>query len=326
MGKGLGRRRCPFEFIGVQSVGDAQSVLGEEQVLADFHYGGQAVIEGVMMRGQKSVTVAVRDPSGKIVLHSEPLTGAIYDSVWRKMPFVRGLLVLWDTLVLGTRTLMYSANVALSEDEVELTTPAIMATLLFSLLFGVALFFVLPLVLVGFLDRFISSGFVSNLLEGLIRLFILLLYLSLIGLVPDISRVFAYHGAEHKTISAFESGAPLDTRGVSTFSTAHARCGTGFLLIVVLLSVLIFVFLGRPPMIWRIISRVLLIPVIAGISYEFVRFTANHRSNPLVKAFILPSMALQTLTTREPDESMLEVAIAALNPVLAADGVLEGED
>ncbi|TKJ31064.1 MAG: hypothetical protein CEE40_02865 [Chloroflexi bacterium B3_Chlor] len=325
MGKDVREYRCPFEPLSVQSVGDAEWLLVQEQELADFHYGGQAVLEGVMMRGQKRMTVAVRDPSGRIVLHSEPLTGGIYDSVWRKVPFVRGLLVLWDALVLGTRTLMYSANVALSEDEVELTTPAILVTLVLSLIFGVGLFFVLPLVLVGFLDRFITSGFVSNLLEGLIRLLLLLLYLSLIGLVPDISRVFAYHGAEHKTIGAFESGAPLDTKGVSTYSTAHARCGTGFLLIVVLLSVLIFVFLGRPPMVWRIISRVLLIPVIAGISYEFIRFTANHRSNPLVKAFILPSMMLQTLTTREPDESMLEVAIAALNAVLAADGVLEGE-
>jgi len=218
---------------------------------------------------------------------------------------------------------MYSANVALSEDEVELSAPAILVTLILSLALGVALFFVLPLVLVGLLDRFISSDLLSNLLEGLIRLSILLLYLFLIGLVPDIRRVFAYHGAEHKTIDAFESGAPLDTEGVRAHSTAHTRCGTSFLLIVVLLSILIFAFLGRPPMVWRIISRLLLIPVIAGISYEFVRFAANHSHNPVVRAFILPGMALQSLTTREPDESMLQVAIAALEPVLAADGVLE---
>ncbi len=291
--------------------------------MEDFHYGGQAVIEGVMMRGRKSMAVAVRDPSGKIVLHSEPLSGGIYDSVWRKFPFVRGLLVLWDTLNLGTRTLMYSANVALSEDEVELSTPAILVTLILSLAIGVALFFVLPLVLVGLVDRFISSDLLSNLLEGLIRLSILLLYLFLIGLVPDFRRVFAYHGAEHKTIDAFESGVPLDAEGISAHSIAHTRCGTGFLLIVVLVSVLIFAFLGRPPMVWRIVSRLLLIPVIAGISYEFVRFAANHSHNPVVRAVILPSMALQSLTTREPDESMLEVAVAALKPVLVSDGVLE---
>jgi len=293
--------------------------------LGDFHYGGQAVIEGVMMRGRKSITVAVRDPSGEIVLHSEPLEGAFYDSVWRRIPFVRGLLILADTLILGTRTLMYSANVSLSEEEVELTTPAIVATVIFSLGVGIALFFVLPLVLVGFLDRFIASSLLSILLEGLIRLSLLLLYLSLIGLVPDIKRVFAYHGAEHKTIDAFEKGSPLNAREVSAHSTAHSRCGTSFLLVVVLLSVIIFAFLGRPPMVWRIISRVLLIPVIAGISYEFIRFTADHGDNPLVKTLTVPGMALQTLTTREPDEPMLEVAIAALKPVLIADGVLEGE-
>jgi uncharacterized protein YqhQ len=301
-------------------------LLSREGVLKDFHYGGQGVIEGVMMRGRKSITVAVRDPSGEIVLHSEPLSGGIYDSVWRKIPFVRGLLILWDTLVLGTRSLMYSANVALSEEEVEFTTPAILATVAFSLAFAIVVFFLVPLLLVGFLDRFIASDLLSNLVEGLIRLSFLLLYVFLIGLVPDIRRVFAYHGAEHKTINAFENGASLDAEGVSVHSTAHTRCGTGFLLIVVVLSVLIFAFLGRPPMVWRVISRVLLIPIIAGISYEFIRFAAAHSNNPFVRAFIVPSMALQTLTTREPDEPMLEVAIAALKPVLATDGVPEGEE
>ncbi len=294
--------------------------------MEDFHYGGQGVIEGVMMRGRKSMTVAVRDPSGEIVLHSEPLSGGMYDSVWRKIPFARGLLILWDTLVLGTRSLMYSANVALSEEEVEFTTPAILATVVVSLAFAVLVFFLVPLLLVGFLDRFIVSDLLSNLVEGLIRLSFLLLYVFLIGLVPDIRRVFAYHGAEHKTINAFEGGASLDAEGVSVHSTAHARCGTGFLLIVVVLSVLIFAFLGRPPMVCRIVSRVLLIPIIAGISYEFIRFAAAHSNNPFVRVLILPSMALQTLTTREPDEPMLQVAIAALKPVLATDGVPEGEE
>jgi uncharacterized protein YqhQ len=277
--------------------------------LSDFHYGGQAVIEGVMMRGRKSMAVAVRDPSGNIILHSEPLSGRIRDGVWQKVPFVRGLVMLWDTLVLGMRTLMYSANVALSEEDVELSTPAIVGTL----------------VIVGFVDRFITSDIVSNLLEGLVRLSVLLSYLALIGLLPDVRRVFAYHGAEHKTIDAFESGASLDAKGVSSYSTAHARCGTSFLLVVVVISVVLFAFLGRPPMVWRIISRILLVPVIASISYELIRFSADHRGNPLVRAFIMPSLALQRLTTREPDEPMLEVAIAALEPVLAADGMSDIE-
>ena len=195
---------------------------------------------------------------------------------------------------------------------------------LLSLTFGIGLFFVLPLVLVGFVDRFITSDLLSNLLEGLVRLCLLLLYLALIGLVPDVRRVFAYHGAEHKTIGAYESGASLDAKGVGAYDTAHVRCGTSFLLIVVVISVLIFAFLGRPPILWRFVTRILLVPLIAAISYEVIRFSADHVGNPLVRAFVLPSMALQGLTTREPDESMLEVAIAALRPVLAADGVTIG--
>ncbi|HJX39636.1 MAG TPA: DUF1385 domain-containing protein [Anaerolineae bacterium] len=294
--------------------------------MSNFHYGGQAVIEGVMMRGQTTMAVAVRDPSGNIVLHSEPLSGRVYDSTWRRVPFVRGLLMLWDTLVLGTRTLMYSANIALAEEDVKLTTPAITATLVFSLTVGIGLFFVLPLVLVGLVDRFITSDILSNLLEGVVRLSVLLSYLALIGLVPDVRRVFAYHGAEHKTISAFESGASLETTDVGAYSTAHARCGTSFLLVVVVISVVLFAFLGRPPMVWRMISRILLVPVIASVAYELIRFSADHRGNPLVRAFVAPSLALQRLTTREPDESMVEVAIAALKPVLSADGVAEGVD
>ena len=279
-----------------------------------------------MMRGRKSMAVAVRDPSGKIVLHSEPLSGRIRSGFWPKVPFVRGLVMLWDTLVLGTRTLMYSANVSLAEEDVELTTPVVAATLLFSLSVGIGLFFLLPLVLVGLVDRFIASDILSNLLEGVIRLSVLLSYLALIGLMPDIKRVFAYHGAEHKTIAAFEGGAPLDPEGVRKYSTAHTRCGTGFLLIVVVISILLFAFLGRPPMVLRIFSRILFVPVIASISYELIRFSADHSGNPLVRAFIMPSLTLQRLTTREPDDPMLEVAIAALEPVLAADNAdLGGE-
>ena len=315
--------RCQTRGFVVECAKNERTLRSGERRLSDFHYGGQAVIEGVMMRGRQSMAVAVRDPSGEIVLHSEPLSGVIRNSTWQKVPFVRGLLMLWDTLVLGTRTLMYSANVALSEEDVELTTPALVGTLLFSLTVAIGLFFVLPLVVVGFLDRFITSDLLSNLLEGAVRLTVLVLYLALIGLVPDVKRVFSYHGAEHRTINAYERGAPLDVEGVGSYSTAHTRCGTSFLLIVVFISVLFFAFLGRPPIVWRIMTRILLVPLIASISYEIVRFSANHSSNPLVRAFIVPGMALQSLTTREPDESMIEVAIAALRPVLAADGVTE---
>jgi len=314
---------CRFASLALELREDEPECGPLEVRLSDFHYGGQAVIEGVMMRGRKSMAVAVRDPSGNIILHSEPLSGRIRDSVWLKVPFVRGLVMLWDTLVLGMRTLMYSANVALSEEDIELSTPAIVGTLVFSLGVGIGLFFVLPLVIVGFLDRFIASDIVSNLLEGLVRLSVLLSYLALIGLLPDVRRVFAYHGAEHKTIDAFESGASLDAKDVSAYSTAHTRCGTSFLLVVVVISVVLFAFLGRPPMLLRMVSRILLVPLIASISYELIRFGADHRGNPVVRALIMPGLALQRLTTREPDEKMLEVAIAALEPVLAADAVAD---
>jgi len=280
---------------------------------------GQAVIEGVMMRGRRAMAVAVRRPSGEIVVHAEPLPARLYTGPVRRLPFLRGAIILWDALVLGMRALMYSANVALAEREVEFETPVIWGTMILSLSMGVGLFFVLPLLLVNIADRYITSSLASNIVEGLIRLGLLIAYIALIGLLPDIRRVFAYHGAEHKAVNAYEDGVPLEPRAVRAYSTAHARCGTGFLLIVAVLAILIFAFLGRPPLVWRILSRLLLIPLIAGLAYELVRLSAAHRHNPLVRVVLAPSLALQGLTTREPDDSMLEVAIAALERVLEED-------
>lgn len=286
----------------------------------EFNYGGQAVMEGVMMRGPRSMAVAVRPPSGKIVIHNEPLESPLYTSRWWKLPFLRGLVILWDTLALGIRSLIYSANVVLEEEEVEFRGPVVWGLVLISLAFAIGIFFLVPLLLVGFIDRFITSALVSNLIEGFLRLGLFLGYIGLIGLLPDIRRFFAYHGAEHKTINAYEAGAPLDPASVAVYTTAHTRCGTGFLLFVLVLSIFVFALLGRPPFIWRILSRLLLIPFIASITYEFIKFAAGHQDNVLLRALVSPGLALQSLTTREPDQEMLEVAIAALESLLRSNG------
>ncbi len=285
----------------------------------EIDYGGQAVMEGVMMRGRRSMAVAVRHPSGRIVIHNESLKSPLYTSRWWRLPFLRGLVVLWDTLGLGMRSLIYSANVALEEEEVEFRGPAVWGLVLVSLAFAIGIFFLVPLLLVGLIDRFITSALVSNLIEGVLRLGLFLGYIWLIGLLPDIRRFFAYHGAEHKTINAYEAGAPLDPASVAAYATAHTRCGTGFLLFVLVLSILVFALLGRPPFIWRILSRLLLIPLIVSLVYEFIKFAAHHQDNPFLRALISPGLALQSFTTREPDEEMLEVAIVALRSLLVAE-------
>ncbi|MBC7264874.1 MAG: DUF1385 domain-containing protein [Chloroflexi bacterium] len=277
-----------------------------------------------MMRGARHMAVAVRRPSGEILLHSEPLTTALNNSAWSKLPFVRGLTLLWDTLSLGLRTLLFSANVALENEQVELTPPMVISTLVISLAFVVALFLVGPLLITSLLDRYVVSPLVSNLIEGVIRLIVFLAYVVVIGRLPDIQRVFAYHGAEHKAVNAYEAGDALEIATVSNHSTVHTRCGTSFLLVILVLFVLITSLLGRPPLVWRLISRVLLLPVVAGIAYEVIRFSADHQDNPLVRLLTIPGLALQQLTTREPDQSMVEVAITALKRVLADDGVSPG--
>jgi len=290
--------------------------------LGKFNYGGQAVIEGVMMRGSKSMAVAVRQPDGEILIHTEPLNPRIYASPMNRWPLLRALPLLWDTLVLGMRALMFSADVALAgEEEVEFKGPLAWGTMAVALAVAVAIFFVTPLLLVGLVDRYIASPVLSNLLEGSIRLLLVIGYIWAIGFMPDIRRVFAYHGAEHKTINAYEAGASLEPAVVETFTTLHPRCGTGFLLIVVVVSVLVFSLLGRPPLAWRILSRILLIPVVAGLGYEAIKSAAAHWHNRLVRWILSPSLALQRLTTREPNLKMLEVAITALQRVLIEEGL-----
>ncbi|MER2600485.1 MAG: DUF1385 domain-containing protein [Caldilineales bacterium] len=297
--------------------------------MAEFYYGGQAVMEGVMMRGRKQVAVAVRNPKGEIVIHQEPLTAAVYTKSWAKWPFVRGISMLWDALVLGTRALMWSADVALSEEEdVQFTGPVAWTTVAVSLLISIGLFVLLPAAAAKWVEHQLGwPAWGGALFEGVLRLVLFVLYLVAIGRIPDIRRVFQYHGAEHKTINAYEAGAALTPAEVSRFSLQHPRCGTSFLLFVLVISMILFAplnfnFVSGPASVaLRLLSRLLLIPLVAGISYEFLRYSAGHLHQPLIRLLIAPGLALQRLTTREPDAAMLECAIAALKPVLAADGL-----
>jgi uncharacterized protein YqhQ len=292
--------------------------------LANFYYGGQAVIEGVMMRGRKQFAVAVRAPNGEIELHQEPLSAAIYTHKWGQWPFIRGLGMLWDALGLGMRALLWSADVAVKEEgheEIKFAGPVAWTTVTVSLAVAVAIFFFLPTLGAKWLAPLGAGGLRVSILEGVIRLLLFLGYIWAIGFLPDIRRVFAYHGAEHKTINAYESGAPLTPASVSRFTTAHTRCGTSFLLTVMVISIFVFAPFHFENVFLRLASRLVLIPVVAGIAYEFMRFTAAHTDNPLVRLIIVPGLSLQRLTTREPDEGMIECAIAALRPVLAADGI-----
>ena len=303
--------------------------------MSEFFYGGQAVIEGVMMRGSKYAAVAVRNPAGEIVVHQEKLTAAVYTKPWAKWPFVRGITLLWDAMVLGTRSLMWAADVALSdeEEEVEFTGPVVWTTVAVSLIISIAVFFFLPAAVAKWAEVQLGlSILAAAFVEGVLRLGLFLLYIVLIGQMSDIRRVFQYHGAEHKTINAYEAGAPLTPERVQTFSLLHPRCGTSFLLGVLVISIFLFAPLnfstveGPLGLILRFASRLVLIPVVAGIAYEFLRYSAQHRDNRYMRWLIAPGLALQKLTTREPDLSMLECAIAALVPVMAADGIVVQSD
>jgi uncharacterized protein YqhQ len=281
-------------------------------------YGGQAVIEGVMMRGKSACAIAMRAPDKKIVVHTEPL-GGIYTSKIAKIPFLRGSVVLWDALGLGMRALTLSANVQTNEDQ-KLEGPALYLTLALSLSLGIGFFFLLPAAFGQLIEHAIGvNAWWGNIFEGVVRLLILVGYIWGVGFIPDIRRVFAYHGAEHKTINAFEAGAELTPEKVSRFSLQHPRCGTAFLLTLVFLSILVFSLLGPMPLIWRLISRILLIPVLAGIAYEYLRWTANHIDTAPVRLLVKPNLALQNLTTREPSLEMLEVSIAAFNAMRAGE-------
>jgi uncharacterized protein YqhQ len=293
-------------------------------VSRQFNYGGQAVIEGVMMRGSRSYAVAVRTPSGDISVQEGELNRALYRGRLIKIPFLRGLITLWDSLGLGMKALMMSADVA-AGDDVSLEGPASWITGAVGIGLGVGLFVLLPSFLVGLLRPYIERSWVSSLLEGIVRLMLIVGYMWAVGRMEDIRRVFAYHGAEHRTINAYEAGSDLTVSSVQAYSEAHMRCGTSFLLTLTMIAVLVLAPLGRLPMGYRLLSRLMLLPVLAGISYEVNRLAARVAHNRFVRRLMVPNLALQRLTTREPEDEMVEVAIAALNAVLSSEGMGPGE-
>jgi uncharacterized protein YqhQ len=281
-------------------------------------YGGQAVIEGVMMRGSHALAIAMRSPEQKIVIHTEELS-RIYKTRLIKIPFLRGLVLLWDALGLGTRALTLSANTQSGEDE-QLEGPVLYLTIGLSLIIAIGLFFLVPAVIGQWLHSSLGwSTWWSNLSEGIVRLILLVGYIWGIGFMPEVRRVFAYHGAEHKTINAYEAGAVLTPENVSRYSLEHPRCGTSFLLTLVLLSVILFSTFGPLSLALRLTTRVLFIPILAGIAYEYIRWAANHIDSPWVQKLIRPNLALQHLTTREPSLDILEVGIAAFNAMKDAE-------
>ena len=291
-------------------------------VAKKFYYGGQAIIEGVMMRGRKTMVTAVRRPGGELAVDAQSLA-TIYTGRLRKIPLIRGVIVLIETLALGIKVLLYSANVALEEEEKKISGGQIWVLVVVSLAFAVALFFMAPLFLTKLFDPYIPSSLAFNLIDGLIRLAIFIAYLKLITLVPDIRRVFAYHGAEHKAINAYEDGVPLEVEKVRKYSTAHVRCGTSFLFAVLIIAIVVFSLIGRPPLGLLVLSRLVLIPVIAALGYEVTHFGARHIKSGLVRAILAPGLWLQTLTTREPDDGQLEVAVSALKKVVEVEQLEE---
>jgi len=280
------------------------------------HYGGQALIEGVLMRGKRFVVAAFRQPDGQIFVEHERLTG-IYATGLTKIPFLRGLVVLWDSLSLGMKYLTKSANIQAGEEDEKIEGPALILTLVFSIGMAVLLFFVLPTFITELLLRlFNMSSLAANLVEGLVRLIIMVGYIWAIGRSKEISRVFAYHGAEHKTINAYEESVEITVENVQAYPLAHPRCGTSFLLTLVVFSILFFSLLG-PLSFWvKILTRILFVPVIAMFAYEIIRFMGDHLDNPLIRMITSPNLLLQNLTTREPDEKMIEVAITSFNELL----------
>ena len=280
-----------------------------------FFYGGQAVIEGVMMRGKRHYAVAIRLPNThEIVVDRGELKAPIYTHPIWKLPFVRGLALIGEQLHLGMKSLIWSANMNAGSQNIEIGKKEITGSVAMAGVFALVIFIGLPLLLASFAVHR-SGSFLFVLVEGLIRVGLVLGYLAAIALLPDVRRVFMYHGAEHKTINAFESGWQLDVPSVRRASTLHPRCGTGFLLVVLVVSVIVFslVALFHPNLFWLVMSRVLAIPVIAGVGFELIRFMARNRTNAVVRVALLPVLGTQKFTTREPTDDMLEVAICAFN-------------
>jgi uncharacterized protein YqhQ len=292
--------------------------------------GGQAVLEGVMMRGPSAWSVAVRKPDGDIAEVNRPIASVLLRHRWLRIPIVRGVIALGESLAIGFRALAISANYAAQQedDDREVQTELSRGQLLFA--FGIAIGFALllfkvsPALITNWLPIESTGAFVV--VEGLVRVTIFIAYLLLISLLPDLKRVFQYHAAEHKAINAYEAGAELEPETVSRYSLLHVRCGTAFLLYVMVIAIFVFAFFGRPTWYWLIATRILLLPVIAGIAYEVIRFAGKHQENAALRALLAPGLWLQRLTTREPTLDQIEVSIRALREVLRLEGRITPEE
>ncbi len=290
-----------------------------------FNYGGQAVIEGVMIRGRRAVVTAVRRSSGDMTIDSRPLP-TITTGWMRRAPLLRGIVILVEAMVLGIRSLLHSANVAMEEEGEEIPTKAIWGMIASAVVLVVVLFFIAPLFLTKLANTYIPNSLVFHIVEGVIRLAIFIAYLKAMSLLPDIKRVFTYHGAEHKTVNAYEAGVPMEVESIRAYSTAHVRCGTSFMFTVLIIAILVFTFVGREILWWMIVSRIVLIPVVMALGYEVIYFGARHTDNRLVRIILAPGLLMQRLTTGEPDDRQIEVAVSALNRAVEIDAEESAQD
>ena len=285
-------------------------------------YGGQAVLEGVMIRGKDHFSVSVRNPSGQIITRTKPVPNLL-SSKLKQIPLIRGVITLAETLVLGMDSLNYSSSVASGVEPEATSRLSIISMLVISLTIAIILFFILPLLASKPFEGMFGNDITSNISEGIIRLIIFLVYISLIGLMQDIKRVYMYHGAEHMTVHAHEKNELLSIENIRKHPTAHPRCGTAFLLTVMVVAIVIFTLIPREPM-WLLYgSRIVLIPFIASVSYEFIRLTGRYQSVPMFRALSIPNLMLQSLTTKQPDDAQIEVAVAAMEATIKADKELD---
>jgi uncharacterized protein YqhQ len=293
------------------------------KLLSKQAIGGQAVIEGVMMRGQQYWAVAVRTPSGEIATYKEKLNQFTSQFPIFNSAIIRGVVVLIETVILGLKSLSYSARMSMGEDTGDFSTRELILTFILALILIVGLFMILPLYLARFSGLTLKGGFLFAFVEGVFRISIFLLYIVVISQLKDVKRVFQYHGAEHKTIHALEAGEELTPAAAAKYSALHLRCGTSFLLIVMVIAIFTFSFLPTRQVILRLLGKIILIPLIAGVSYEIIKYASKHSTSLLVKILMAPGLWLQKLTTREPDESQLEVAIRALQEALDVKSAAE---
>jgi uncharacterized protein YqhQ len=292
--------------------------------------GGQAVLEGVMMRGPSAWSVAVRKPDGEIAEVNRPISSFLLRHRWARLPVIRGVFALGESLAIGFRALAISANYAAQEEgedgdvQTELSRGQLLFAFGIAIGFALLLFKVSPALITNWLPIESTGAFVV--VEGLVRVTIFILYLVIVGFMPDLKRVFQYHAAEHKAINAYEAGDPLEPETVQRHSLIHVRCGTAFLLYVMVIAIFVFAFVGQPGWFWLIVSRIALLPVIAGIAYEVIRFAGKHPQNPILRTIMAPGLWLQRLTTRAPSLDQIEVSIRALREVLRLEGRLTPDE